>query len=150
MRITALILLTLFISNCSSSKSSTVAKSTKINFEPIIQETQGGFAMAKFLIIKEENTVINIYNQINKIHTPGFKIPTIDFNKKMLIALFMGEKNTGGFHISVDHILRSSNKTTVFVKETAPQGMATMTITSPFCFVLVDKSDSKIIFKKTQ
>ncbi|PCI35328.1 MAG: hypothetical protein COB60_03320 [Flavobacteriaceae bacterium] len=148
MRITALILFAFLISNCSSTKSSTKDTAVKVNFEQIIQETQGGFPIAKFLIIKEENTVLKIYNQINKIRKPGFEIPTIDFDKQMLIALFMGEKNTGGFSISVEHITESSEKMTVFVKESTPEGMATMAITSPFCFVLLDKSDKEIVFEK--
>lgn len=119
-----------------------------INFEQLIMETQGGYSTAKFLVIKERETTLKIYNKINSIRKPGFKIPNINYEKQMLLALFMGEKSSGGYTISVDHILETSAKVTVFVKEQTPEGMATMALTSPFCFVLVDKNDKDIIFEK--
>ncbi|PCH78165.1 MAG: hypothetical protein COB98_01365 [Flavobacteriaceae bacterium] len=148
MRILTLILLTLLVSNCSSTKLSTNNTPLKINFKQLIAESQGGFSSAKFLIIKEKQTTQDVYNQINNIRNPGFEVPTIDYNKQMLFALFMGEKSSGGYTISVDHIIESSNRLTVFINETSPKGMTTMAITSPFCFVLLEKSDKEIIFKK--
>lgn len=148
MRILTLILLTLLISNCTSIKTSSNDSTMKINFEQLVTETQGGFSTAKFLVIKEQNTTIEIYNQINSIRTPGFEIPVIDYTKQMLLALFMGEKTSGGYAISVDHIVETSDKLTVFLKEITPNGMAIMAITSPFCFVLVNKTDKEVIFEK--
>jgi len=146
MRITAFILLAMLVS-CTSIKSSK-QQVKNINFKELVNETQGGFDTAKFLVIKEKQGTLDVYNQVNKIRKPSFDIPKIDYKNQYLLALFMGVKSTGGYGISVNHIHESPNKITVFIKEQTPEGMTTMVITSPFCFVLMDKSDKEIVFEK--
>jgi len=148
MRITVFIVLAMLVS-CTSTKSSK-QQIKNINFKELVNETQGGFDTAKFLVIKEKQGTLDVYNQVNKIRKPGFDIPKIDYKKQSLLALFIGVKSTGGYAISVDHIQESPNKITVYIKEQIPEGMTTMAITSPFCFVLIDKSDKEIVFEKVQ
>jgi len=147
MRSTAFIILALFLYNCSSTKNIT-EKTTNVNFKEIINETQGGYNTAKFLVIKEEQSTLEAYMQINKIRKPGFETPSINYKKQMVLALFMGQKSSGGYGISVNHIQESNSIITVFVNERKPEVMATMAITSPFCFVVMKKSDKKIVFEK--
>jgi len=148
MRITAFILLAMLVS-CTSTKSSK-QQIKNINFKELVNETHGGFQTSKFLVIKEKQGTLDVYNQVNKIRKPSFDIPKIDYKKQYLLALFMGEKTTGGYAISVEYIQESTNKITVFIKEQIPEGMTTMAITSPFCFVLMDKSDKEIVFEKVK
>jgi len=148
MRITAFILLAMLVS-CTSTKSSK-QQIKNINFKELANETHGGFHTSKFLVIKEKQGTLDVYNQVNKIRKPSFDIPKIDYKKQYLLALFMGEKSTGGYAISVEYIQESPNKITVFIKEQIPEGMTTMAITSPFCFVLMDKSDKEIVFEKVK
>ncbi|MBL4744950.1 MAG: protease complex subunit PrcB family protein [Flavobacteriaceae bacterium] len=147
MKNTALLLLGLLLYNCASNKTTTAQKIT-FPFKELINESQGGFNTAKFLVIKENTSSLETYLQINKIRKPGFDIPEIDYNKQMLFALFMGEKASGGYAISIDHITETANKLRVFIKERSPNGIATMAITSPFCIVLLDKSTKEIVFEK--
>jgi len=146
MKITSFTLLAILVS-CTSTKS-LKQQVENINFKELLNETQGGFDTAKLLVITDKQGLLDVYNQVNKIRKPNFDIPKLDYKKQCLLALFMGERSTGGYTISVDHILESPNKITVYIEEKNPEGMTTMVISSPFCFVLIDKSDKEIVFEK--
>ena len=74
--------------------------------------------------------------------------PAVDFNAKMIIAIFQGQKGTGGYEIEVTKILERENYIEVFAKETSP-GVncgADAVITSPYHIVELNKSDKEVTF----
>ena len=69
-------------------------------------------------------------------------MPKVDFENKLVVILFLGQKNTGGYGIDVGHITKDGYHLHIVTKETRPSGMATMAITSPYCIVEVPGIDN--------
>lgn len=76
----------------------------------------------------------------------------IDFEEKMIIAVFQGEKNTGGYSIEITEIIEKDNSLKVYIKETVPgeNCILTQALTSPYHIVELDKTDKEIKFMRTQ
>ena len=142
------------LSSCSSS--STINKQTMIisqdtiTFETLAEDFYGGMTDSKFIVIKEETTLNEIYKLINKNKSPGIKIPIINFEKETVLVLFLGEKSSGGYSIAVEQILDENEKVTVKYKVTLPKlgEMVTTVITQPYCIIKIPKTLKEVGFKK--
>ena len=78
-------------------------------------------------------------------------LETVDFEKETIIGLFMGEKTTGGYAISVASIEETKNELIVQVAESAPKGkFVSMVITQPFSIFKIKKTDKAIRFEKIE
>jgi hypothetical protein len=75
-------------------------------------------------------------------------VPTIDFEASNVVALFMGQKNTGGYSISLSGVTLSEETAIVQIITTAPQDIATMALTEPYCIATISKS-KKVEFAKS-
>lgn len=75
---------------------------------------------------------------------PG--IPDIDFATQEVIAVFGGEKPSGGHDIEVESIVDQGGTRTVTINHLAPGPtcITTQAVTSPFQFVLAPANDFKI------
>ena len=142
------------LSSCSSS--STINKQTiiisqdTITFETLAEDFYGGMTDSKFIVIKDETTLNEIYKLINKSKSPGIKIPIINFEKETVLVLFLGEKSSGGHSISVEQILDENEKVTVKYKVTLPKlgEMVTTVMTQPYCIIKIPITSKEIIFDK--
>ncbi|MCH7523715.1 MAG: protease complex subunit PrcB family protein [Bacteroidetes bacterium] len=142
------------LSSCSSS--STINKQTMIisqdtiTFETLAEDFYGGMTDSKFIVIKDETTLNEIYKLINKSKSPGIKIPIINFEKETVLVLFLGEKTSGGHSISVEQILDENEKLIVKYKVTLPKlgEMVTTVMTQPYCIIKIPITSKEIIFDK--
>jgi len=76
------------------------------------------------------------------------RFAAIDFEKEAVIVLNMGLKNTGGYAISVEEVVKKDNTTYVKVRETLPEpgSPVTMVLTNPFCIAII-KTNENIVFQ---
>ncbi len=74
--------------------------------------------------------------------------PEIDFDTYMLAGIFMGERPTGGYHLSIEKITETKKAIKIYIKETAPeknQIVITM-LTYPYKLILLKKSTKPVEF----
>ena len=114
-------------------------------FDILKQEPNGGREKAANVLIKSQEELNALYSEL-KISD----VPTIDFTTNNVVALFMGQKRTGGYSISVGKVILEgeTNTATVQIVETTPQDIATMAITEPYCIAKISKS-KKVEFVKS-
>jgi lysyl-tRNA synthetase class I len=150
MRLVALYFILLFSCSTTINKSTNPLPQEIIPFETLAQDFYGGMADSNHLVIKDTESLVNIYELINKGRIPALDIPTINFNKETVIALFLGEKNSGGYSIAVEKIMSINGKVTVTYKITTPKpgNMVSSVMTQPFCIVKMPKSSNEIVFDK--
>ena len=76
-------------------------------------------------------------------------LPSIDFEKNSVIAVFMGMRNTGGFDIRVKKILETNENILVTVEEISPDKNCNVIqiITYPYQVVLTPKITKKVDYK---
>ena len=113
----------------------------------IIKEWRSTFSLneAKNMVIKNDKDWEKLKAKLNIRH----KDPEIDFKKNMLIAVFMGQRNSGGYSIRITEINEDKKSLTVKMLRSSPRpnGATLAVITSPYHMVLVKKSDKEVIFK---
>ncbi len=98
----------------------------------------------------ESNVVISNQSDLNSLYKSVGRddMPTIDFSKSQVVALFLGARNTGGYSISIDRVEEQDGKLVIFkkIEKPAPGAMVTMALTNPFVIAEIH-SKKEIIFK---
>ncbi len=73
--------------------------------------------------------------------TPEPAAPAIDFAKDMVIAVFPGQMNSGGYTVEITEVTSDRKKLMVTVVVTKPTGFATTVMTQPYHIIKVKKTE---------
>lgn len=73
-------------------------------------------------------------------------VPAVDFSQRMVVLAAMGQRNTGGFVITVEGVYRDDDRLLVEVLETSPgpSCFTTAALTSPATAVITDRWDGDL------
>ncbi|MDD5686859.1 MAG: protease complex subunit PrcB family protein [Elusimicrobia bacterium] len=102
------------------------------------QDTNSGIKTKKSLVIKTQKE----WQALWETHTGKTgSIPEIDFNKEIVIAVFMGEQKTGGYGIQISEIEETDSNIYIETVETVPSPNTTVTqqLTQPYHIVVISK-----------
>jgi len=121
-----LVLVSILMAGCGERKE-------KIEFEVVSQGFYSPLAEKYYDVIGNESKFLKF------VKKTGVSIEPPDFSKETLIAVFMGEKRTGGYKIEVSKIEREGGEVVVYVDNIVPSKtcIVTQQITSPFQIVKV-------------
>jgi PrcB C-terminal len=74
--------------------------------------------------------------------------PSIDFNREMVVGIFLGEKNTGGYEIEIVRAERRDSLLYFYYREEfpSPGAMVTQALTQPFHLVRVGNTTTRKSF----
>lgn len=134
-RVALLAVLILF--SCNSAKTSKT-----ITYQVLMDSAYMGKKKESFEVIDNPEDLKKLYAIIeDKL------VPDVDFASNRVVALFMGEKNTGGYAIGIDEVKQEGNKVIVKVKKTYPEGNVTMAFTQPYLIAKI-KTTKKIEFEE--
>jgi hypothetical protein len=109
---------------------------TKTNlYEILYQGEMGGESFNFYEIITNEKDFRKVLSEELLLN----KVKKEDINKNNFLYLSLGEKNSGGYGISVSSVEELSDKIIVKVAKTAPKpdSFVTTAITYPFCIVKI-------------
>ena len=121
----------------------------EVTYELIESQSQGGYKVGQYQTITNTFDLKSLYTQLNLSRKPGLTLPEVDFESESIVALFMGEKMSGGYGIEIKSIKRiNTSKIEIQIEETEPGDMATMAITSPFAIYKVSIPNAKTSFSK--
>ncbi len=100
-------------------------------------------------VIKTEQAWNIFYNALEKQSNPRSPTPHVDFSKYAVLAVFMGQKSSGGYSTEISKVLQNGNNLEVHVQESSPSADActTMVLTQPYHIAKVKKVEGKIEFK---
>jgi hypothetical protein len=78
--------------------------------------------------------------------------PHVDFDKEMVIGVFMGSRPTAGYSVAITGVTERDGSLVVTYTETSPRAgtMAAQVLTFPYHLVAVPKSAEKVTFEKQQ
>jgi len=153
MKLYALLMLVLLSCNATRNVNAPIKSENKTHellFKTLIENQMGGYVTPEIRVVKDREGLVKVYGQVNKTRKPGFPIPDIDFSKETIVAVFMGEKSTGGFGVSVEEVKEENRKLMVAIKERKPnpKDMVTTVITQPFCIVKINSANKELVFVK--
>jgi hypothetical protein len=82
--------------------------------------------------------------------TPGAELepPNFDWDKRMLIAVALGTRPSGGYAVEIVRVSRTRKRWIVHARETKPQpgSFQTTMITSPFDCIATPRFDGEVLF----
>jgi hypothetical protein len=77
--------------------------------------------------------------------------PIVDFDREMIVGIFLGEKSTGGYEVEIVRAERRDSSLYFYYREESPPpgAMVTQALTQPFHLVRVAKyQNPQIIFRR--
>ncbi|MEQ1746601.1 MAG: protease complex subunit PrcB family protein [Saprospiraceae bacterium] len=140
--------------SCSNSQPTQTATSnlmteTTSDWVVLDRGTQCGIMAPKQVLAKSQAEFDNLWREaFEGMDMPPSK-PSVDFSANWVIAVFLGEKNKGGFDLDIQAIAEAGGKTTVTVKATrpGPNCMSTMSIEYPYLLASMPRrSSDKVVF----
>lgn len=129
-----------------ASLNSSYLDSNEISFE-VLAKTQNSQVPEKdYAVLRSEQEYSGV---LSNTDSANLRTIPVNFSNDILIAVFQGQKNTGGYGISIKKITDDGETLTVYVQEISPGGgcMVTMALTSPYSIVKIQKTDKRITFK---
>ncbi len=135
----AILSLILMVSACAPR---IVERSKKPLYEVLTVQTTGGGNIQFYEILTEAREIKMLQSDENLKN----KVKTGDTTTSNFVILNMGEKNSGGYSITIDKVEETPENIIVYVKENAPSGMATAVMTNPYTIIKIN-SKKPIIFK---
>lgn len=83
-------------------------------------------------------------------HAPGQPMPKVDFSRSMVLGVFLGTRNTGGFEVRITGVRHEGGSLLVAWQESSPppDAIVTQMLTSPFHLVQTEKSDAKVEWRR--
>jgi hypothetical protein len=116
---------------------------SSVNFETLIKSDQTAYEEEAFLTITSQEE----WDNLNINFTDETEV---NFENEMVLAVFMGMKNSGGYSINIVEIVEKDELIEVMVEENVPgeDDMVTMAITYPGHIVKIEKTDKPIVFIK--
>lgn len=160
--ITITFVLLSFVTSCNNAKTAATEANTEkpaimeeqtkqvpSDYEIILEEPYGGLERPEDRVVRSDKELNEIYTIINRFRRPGLTPPNIDFTKETVIAIFIGEKSTGGHSIDVQAVKTTNKALEINYKIASPKAgeYATTAICQPFCFVKVPYVREKVVIK---
>ncbi|MQP53488.1 MULTISPECIES: protease complex subunit PrcB family protein [unclassified Flavobacterium] len=116
-------------------------------FTIIYNNQIGGSENAGHMVIQDNESYIQFIESLKLEETQFANFLKVDFKKKNVLVLNQGQKNSGGYEITIESIVNDNNTIIVKKKETGPKKgeMATSVITTPYCIALIPKGNKIIV-----
>ncbi|MEN3046416.1 MAG: protease complex subunit PrcB family protein [Candidatus Hydrothermales bacterium] len=119
-----------------------------VEFKNLQKGFYSGIREKKTVVIKDKEEFLNLWKELTSIFLPPSDPPDIDFNKHVLICVFMGEKPTGGYEVEIKSIIEKKDEVSVYVREISPgkNCIVTMALTQPYHIVILKKTQKEFKF----
>jgi len=138
-----MVLMISFVAGCSAKNIGDSPESQ--DFTTISRGQASSISDQRQLVIRDEQGLKDIWQQIDDAGS----LPEIDFEDNMVIAVFMGERPTGGYGIEIESIDAYAGSITVNVVETepGPDDLTTQALTYPYHIVTTGNTDGIVAFE---
>jgi hypothetical protein len=128
-----------------SSAARTDQAGKQVEFTPILAGQHSLADTASSYLINDKEAWDEIWHLANGDIEPMPDLPEIDFDKQMVLAVFMGRKNSGGYHNEIASINKANGFLNVKVINYERAGGTMLPVlTSPFQIVTIPKGKFKL------
>jgi hypothetical protein len=85
-------------------------------------------------------------------HAAGQPAPSVDFAKEMVVAVFLGSRNTAGYSVEIVNAETEQGSLIVRYRQRAPSpdAITAQIITTPFQIVAIPKASGDVTFQRVQ
>ncbi len=134
----------------SSSADSDRDKIISVSFSKIDKGFRSGIKERKVVLIKSEKEWGDLWRLHKGAFLPEQPIPRVDFRQEMVVAVFSGEKKSGGYGIEITKIEEKQEEGELIVlfleTQPPPKAMVTQALTQPYHIVKTRRIDLPVKF----
>ena len=114
----------------------------------IVQGDQSGIEDRRDVVVRSPGA----WQALWKEHQPDTSPPNADFAKSMVIGVFLGFRNTGGYRVTITSVDRAGDAIVVTWRESKPgaQDITSQVLTFPHHIVRTERLDGKVVFKQAE
>ncbi|TMI09973.1 protease complex subunit PrcB family protein [Candidatus Bathyarchaeota archaeon] len=118
----------------------------------------GGNGQPAYFVINDQSTLSTVWTEefctSHRIFDPTNPtacvppVPEVNFTERTVLAVFLGEKPTGGYSIQITDVDSRASHLVVTVLTTVPGPycIVTQAFTSPYQMIWIPKTDQKVLF----
>jgi len=112
----------------------------QVPLHTIAKGIRSGIREPSQIAIRNQTEWQQLWRQHSSASTAPASLPTVDFDRELVAAVFLGEKPTGGYGVEISSAEVADSSLTIFVKETSskPGAIVTQAINQPFHIVLIE------------
>ncbi|MDZ8032665.1 protease complex subunit PrcB family protein [Nostoc sp. DedSLP04] len=124
-----------------------------VDFTTIARGSDSGYQSASQMVIDNSERWIDLWQQHTSNAEPPPPIPQVDFTRNSVVAVFAGEKPTGGYSVEILSAETSGSQTqeqlaiTVQHRQPGAGDFVTEALTYPYHIIRIPKIDGKVVFK---
>lgn len=107
-----------------------------------------GVRAERMSVIRDNEALARAWSEAGERGDP----PTVDFQESMVVAVFMGERRTGGHRVRVESVRESGDEMVISVNMEAPgrNCMTTQALTQPYQIVRLPRLEGEVAFQIEQ
>ena len=111
----------------------------QVSFHTVLKGHRSGMRESVQIVARNQSDWSALWKRHAAIESNPLPLPAIDFSKEIVVAVFLGEKPTGGHDIEITSVEQRDGSLMVSFVERSPQpgGVATQALTQPFHIVRV-------------
>ena len=108
-----------------------------------------GYTEPSRLVIKAEDRWKEVWGKVHRLRLPRPELPEIDFEKEMVVAVFMGIRKSGGDEIEIIKVTKTEEEIVAVVKEKEPPSdfLQTLALTQPYHIVVIKRFSLPVKFQ---
>jgi hypothetical protein len=126
------------------------ASSGEIPFVTVDKGAISGIREPTFVSVLTDADWQELWHRHDAAKLPPRPLPRVDFTAEMVVAVFAGEKSTGGHAIEIARVeeQESPHELRVFYRQSAPSpgGVVLQALTQPFHFVRMKRVVAPVAF----
>jgi len=132
---------------------------SEINMKPIVPVTfqtvakgyRSGVNALSQIAVRGHGEWTALWRKHASVESGSPPLPVIDFDKEIVVGLFLGYKPTGGYDVQISRVERRNDALTIYYQEKSPPpgAMVTQALTQPFHIVrIIGEVGSEVIFRR--
>ena len=126
-----------------------------IDFTTIAQGSDSGYQSADQMVIDNSEQWLDLWQQHTSNTEPPPPVPQVDFTRYSVVAVFAGEKTTGGYSVEILSVETSDSETqersaiAITVQHRQPEAgnLVTEALTYPYHIIRIPRIDGNVVFK---
>ena len=116
----------------------------EVSFQTVVKGSRSGVREPLQIVVRSQAEWDALWKRHVSIETNPPPPPTIDFNKQIVIGVFLGEKPTGGFDVEIIRAEQTDSALVIHYREKNPLqgGIVIQALTQPFHIIKVIRDDN--------
>lgn len=134
-----------------ASAQSLMQSASEVTFQTVSKGSRSGVRDPRQVVLRSQAEWIALWAQHVSADVNPVPPPTIDFTKDLVVAVFLGEKPTGGYDVAISRAQRGDDAVVIYYRERtpAPGALVTQSLTHPFHIVRINTDvKSMVTFRR--